>query len=68
MKGAEFWNRLFNSGGNGISIFVGTALIAVIAIVITACPGAADATPEEPKFTVSYNVNEGEGTPQGNRI
>ena len=64
MKGSEFWNRLFNSGGNGISIFVGTALIAVIAIVITACPGAADATTAKPKYTVSYNVNEGEGTPE----
>ena len=63
MKRSEFWNRLFNSGGNGISIFVGTALIAVIAIVITACPGATDATTAKPKYTVSYNVNEGEGTP-----
>ena len=63
MKRSEFWNRLFNSGGNGIFVFVGTALIAVIAIVITACPGAADATPEEPKFTVSYHANGGEGTP-----
>ena len=63
MKRSEFWNRLFNSGGNGIFVFVGTALIAVIAIVITACPRAADATPEEPKFTVSYHANGGEGTP-----
>ena len=55
MKRSEFWNRLFNSGGNagkpakrkGISIFVGTALIAVIAItasLLTACGGATSGT------------------------
>ena len=64
MKRSEFWNRLFNSGGNGIFVFVGTALIAGIAIVITACPGAADATTAKPKYMVTYNVNEGEGTPE----
>ena len=64
MKRFEFWNRLFNSGGNagrpakrkGISVFVGTALIAVIAIVITACPGA---SPTDTEFTVTYDVNGG---------
>ena len=48
MKRSEFWNRLFNGGGNagrpakrkGISVFVGTALIAVITIVLAACGGA----------------------------
>ena len=59
MKRPEFWNRLFNSGRNGISIFVGPALIAVIAVVITACPGAA---PGDSSYTVSYNVNEGDST------
>ena len=63
MKRSEFWNRLFNSGGNGIFVFIGTALIAGIAIVITACPGVADAILGEPKYTVSYHVNGGEGTP-----
>ncbi len=70
MKRFEFWNRLFNSGGNagrparrnGISIFVGTALIAVIAIVITACPGATPEVPVTNEFTVSYNVNGGDST------
>ena len=70
MKRFEFWNRLFNSGENAgrpakrkeISIFVGTALIAVIAIVITACPGAAPEDPVTNEYTVSYDVNGGDST------
>ena len=65
MKRSEYWNRLYNNGGNagrpakrkGISIFVGTTVIAVIAItavLLTACSGAISGTgiPVEPVPTI----------------